>query len=299
MFWTRTGSQDLSKTAEFSSSYSGANEHQNDYLLRRHALNEPHNRGIEDGQRHIDFSLATLGLYHKSKKIFTFSNLKFGIPRPRVRINANDSNLTRNKCNKIDFRVLILISILKATLLEVTSLTGTLCLTPQVILHTVLQMRYLQLQQTQALKFNPSCQSTIYHNQDSIWDLQSQFNNQKISNGNTILTSTSKTIEQRDTFKKDQGGYFQKVLVASRWTPQDSKLHINILQLKPIELALLIFSNMFQLQSVHFQVDHLTVLSYLKQVKEIHTHKKNGSKICNFSISKEFTQLLQNIFWGV
>lgn len=73
-----------------------------------------------------------------------------------------------------------LIATPKVTLFEVTSLIGTLCSTAQTVLPVLLQMIFLQQQQTQALKANPSYQSTLYLNQDSLQELQWWVNNLEI-----------------------------------------------------------------------------------------------------------------------
>ena len=54
--------------------------------------------------------------------------------------------------------------------------------------------------------------------------------------------------------------------IGGQWTLQESRLHINLLQIKAINLTLLTFHKMFSLKSAHFQVDKTAVLSYLMKM---------------------------------
>ena len=101
-----------------------------------------------------------------------------------------------------------LIATPKVTLFEVTSLIGTLCSTAQTVLPVLLQMIFLQQQQIQALKANPSYQSTLYLNQDSLQELQWWVNNLEIWNGKSVLTPASKTIIQKRCLQEGLGRLF-------------------------------------------------------------------------------------------
>ena len=59
-----------------------------------------------------------------------------------------------------------------------------------------------------------------------------------------------------------------------QWSLLESKLDISVLELLAIKLALLTFSKIFNLRSIHFQVDKMSALFYLmkmggKQNKEM------------------------------
>ena len=62
------------------------------------------------------------------------------------------------------------------------------------------------------------------------------------------------------------GAYCQKISIRGQLTLQESRLHISVLELKVINLALLIFHKMFSLNAGHFQVDNTTALSYLMKM---------------------------------
>ena len=115
------------------------------------------------------------------------------------------------------------------------------------------------------------------------------FNNLEICSGKLIVSPTSKTVIQSDAFKKGCGAYCQKVLIGGQWSLQESSLHINVLELLAIKLALLMFSKMFNLKSIHFQVNNMSALSYLMKIggtqnKEMIAISK---EIWEFALSKE------------
>ena len=67
-------------------------------------------------------------------------------------------------------------------------------------------------------------------------------------------------------FSKGLGAYCQKISIGGQWTLQELRLHINLLELKAINLVLLTFNKMFSLEVAHFYVDNTTVLSYLMKM---------------------------------
>ena len=100
-------------------------------------------------------------------------------------------------------------------------------------------------------------------NQNSIKDLLLWVNNLEISNWKSILSAKNKTIIQTDASQKGWETCIQKMSIAGQWTLQESRLHINLLELKAINLALIIFHKIFSLKAPHFQVDNTTTLLYL------------------------------------
>ena len=75
------------------------------------------------------------------------------------------------------------------------------------VLPGMLQIRFLQEQQIADLRKNPSYQSAMYLNQDSIQELKWWFNNLEICNGKLIVSLISKTLIQSDASKKGLGAY--------------------------------------------------------------------------------------------
>ena len=98
-------------------------------------------------------------------------------------------------------------------------------------------------------------------------------------------------FQNSNTIRSLQKGldvYYQKVSTGGQRTLLESNLHINVLELLVIKLALLTFSKMFDLKSVHFQVGNMSAFSYLKiggtQSKGMIAIYK---EICEFAMSKE------------
>ena len=90
---------------------------------------------------------------------------------------------------------------------------------------------------------------------------------------------------------KRVGGVLSESVSRGQWSLQKSNLHINVVELLAIKLALLTFSKMFNLESVHFQIDNMSALSCLMkkegtQNKEIIATSK---EIWEFALSKDIT----------
>ena len=100
-----------------------------------------------------------------------------------------------------------LISNLRATLWEVTSLLSPLCSAAQAVLPAMLQNRFLQQQQMVAIRNNPFYRSTVYLNEDSIQELQWWFNNLDICNGKLIVFNLQNSNTIR-CLQKGLGGVF-------------------------------------------------------------------------------------------
>ena len=64
------------------------------------------------------------------------------------------------------------------------------------------------------------------------------------------------------SLKKRVEAVCQGVPTSEEWT-KERKIHINILELKTANLALLAFSKQIKKKAIHFQIDNMTALSYL------------------------------------
>ena len=62
---------------------------------------------------------------------------------------------------------------------------------------------------------------------------------------------------------KRVGGVLSESVSRGQWSLQKSNLHINVVELLAIKLALLTFSKMLNLESVHFQINNMSALSCL------------------------------------
>ena len=224
-----------------------------EFLSGQHVADESDYKRSRNSQRYIDFSIAESRLCYKSAEICSGDLAKDRVSRSGIRLSENDIDTTTGKSKKFRLKWQKLISNPRTTLWEVTSLLSSLCSTAQAVLPAMLQIRFLQQQQVAAIKNNPSYQSAMYLNQNSIQERQWWFNNLDICNGKLIMSPTSKTVIQSDASKK--GAYCQSVSTGDQWSFQESNLHISVMKFLSIKLALLTFSKMFNFKSVRFQVD--------------------------------------------
>ena len=105
------------------------------------------------------------------------------MPSQKIEFLGLKIDSVRMKCQN-------LISNPRTALWKVTSFVGSLCSTAQAVLPSMLQ------QQIAAGRKNPSYQSEMYLNQDSIQELLWWFNNLEICNGKLIAPPTFKTVIQ-------------------------------------------------------------------------------------------------------
>ena len=77
-------------------------------------------------------------------------------------------------------------------------------------------------------------------------------------------TNCVSNLQKSNTIRCLQEGlvpYYQEVSIGGQWSLQESKLHINVLEVLAIKLAFLTFSKMLDLKSIHFQVENMSALS--------------------------------------
>ena len=67
-------------------------------------------------------------------------------------------------------------------------------------------------------------------------------------------------------FSERLEAYCQKMSTGDQWTLQKSRLQMNLLEIKAINLALPTFHKMSSLKAAHFPVDNITDLSYLMKI---------------------------------
>ena len=91
----------------------------------------------------------------------------------------------------------------------------------------------------------------------------------KICNGWYLIQSHSQVLIQTDASRKGRSAVCQGISTGwgGQWSMEEHLLHINVLELKAIKLALLIFSEQKSLKAVHFQIDNTTALLYLVKME--------------------------------
>ena len=80
------------------------------------------------------------------------------------------------------------------------------------------------------------------------------------------MSPTSKIVIQSYASKKGWGKYCQKVSTGGQWSLLESKVDISVLELLAVKLALLTFSEIFNLRSIHFQVNNMSALLHLMKM---------------------------------
>ena len=118
------------------------------------------------------FLLQSLGFVINLQKSFLvllqkieFLGLEIDSMRMTLTLKQEKVKKLRLKCQKC-------ISNPRTILWGATSLLGSLCSAAQAVLPAMVQIRFLQQQQIAAIRNNPSYQSAMYLNQDSIQELQ-------------------------------------------------------------------------------------------------------------------------------
>ena len=158
--------------------------------------------GLKAARDTLIFLLQSLGFVINLQKsvLVPLQKIEFlGLEIDSVRMTLT---LPQEKVKKLRLKCQKLISKPWTTLWEVTSLLGSICSTAQAVLPVMLQIRFLQQQQIEAIRNNSSYQSVIHLNHDSIQELQWWFNNLEICNGRLIVSPTSKKVIQSDASKK-------------------------------------------------------------------------------------------------
>ena len=292
MFWSRASSMDLHKTDEDSHSHPQKNQCTGNYIPRRHVANESNQRGPICSPGHIDFSVTTVRLHHKLKEVSSIPRTEIRISGNGSRLNEYDSDITRRKSSKANSEMQIFdfeprdhsvggnksdrVSLLNSPSSDSSFFASKVLTTTT---DTITEREV------------PVSSCVICLNQEAIQELHWWANNLELSNGKSLLKPVTKTLIQTDASKKGWGAFCRTVSVGGQWTQQESKLHINILELKAIHLALLTFSKMFQMKYVHFQIDNMTALSYLMKMGGTVNREMIplSKEIWNFAISKEIT----------
>ena len=242
MFWSGSSTSDFCKIIKDSHCGFEADSNQNNHLSGRRVADESDYKRSRNSQGYIDFSTAESRLCNKSAEICSGALAKDRVSRSGNRLSENGINTTTGKSKKIEtempkayfkpqndtmgserpFRFSLLNSTDSATSYATNQVFTTAA--------------------NSSYKKNPSYQSAMYLNQDSLQELQWWFNNQEICNGKLIVSN----LQNSDTIRclqKGLGAYCQKVSIGGQWSLQESSLHINVLELLAIKLAFLTLSN--------------------------------------------------------
>jgi len=171
---------------------------------------------------------------------------------------------------------------------KLTKLLGLLCSTAQAVLPAHLQFRYLQKLQIRSLHQNSCYQQRITLDKNSKQELLWWLRNLELCNGKSLIQMPPQLIIQTDASKTGWGASCQGQATGGAWSKEERQLHINVLELKAVNLALLSFVKKGDIKSIHFQ--NTTAIRYLQ--------KMGGTKSLELlNISKEIWKFL--LFWGI
>ena len=244
---------------------------------------------LKMGRDTLIFILQHLGLVINVKKSELTPTRKIEFLGVRIDSNRMEISLSQDKIIKIQDQCQKLLDQEDVSLREMTQLIGKLSSTALAVLPAPLQYRYLQRQQIDQLRSSGCFEKKIIISpqarQEILWWIQ----NLKLNNGRSLLWRPPQIVIQSDASKEGWGAYCQGERAGGPWTQEESKLHINILELKAAKLAILTFTrNRQNLNSIHIQMDNMVALTYLVKMGGTNNHilVKLTKQIWDFLISR-------------
>ena len=148
-------------------------------------------------------------------------------------------SLTEKKVSKVHKQYLELLQKTQVSILELTKLIGLLSSTIQAVLPAQINFRYLQIQLIHALQTQGPCCEKVIPNRNSKEELQCWIQNFKIFNCRYLIQSHSQVLIQTDASRKGWGAGCQGISIRGQWSKEERLLHINVLEMKVVNLALL------------------------------------------------------------
>ena len=83
----------------------------------------------------------------------------------------------------------------------------------------------------------------------------------------TLPNSASIFFDNKDGCILERlGSVCQGIPTGGEWNLQEQQLHINVLKMKAVKLALLVYHKHFLMKAIHFQIDNATALTYLVKI---------------------------------
>ena len=255
LFWSRSSPTNIYKAPKNTNSYPQENNGEDHSVSRRHVIDVKDHKGVVSGKRDVDFFVTKLGLCNQKKsQLLPVQKIEFlGL---LIDSRAMTLSLPEEKVLDIQNRCTQLISNPQTLVIELTRLIGKLSFTAQAVLPGRLQHRYLQLQQIEALRLTQSYQSKVVLNLQSLEELQWWKENLSLQNGRPLKIGQADLVIQTDASMTG-------VSTGGKWSRQEQKKHINVLELLAVKLALLTYLKDQTRKIIHLQIDNMTALSYL------------------------------------
>ena len=172
-------------------------------------------------------------------------------------------SLTEEKVKGILQECKIIFSVKEITVLQLTQLVGLLSSTIQAILPAKIQFCYMQLQQVSPLKGGMSYKEKIILNDQALGELQWWIENLKYFNGRYLIQAKPQIVIQTDASLEGWEANCMGMETGSKWSVEERKLHINVLELLVVKNAILAFTKEKTINAIHIQTDNTTALLYL------------------------------------
>ena len=115
--------------------------------------------------------------------------------------------------------------------------------------------------------------------------------NLELSNGRSLVSIPAQLIISSDASMTGWGAFCQNQSAVGPWSIIERKCHINVLELRAVKLAIMIFTVNKKIQSIHMRMDNMAALKYL--VKMGGTYSKEmvdlSKEIWGYLLQKQIT----------
>ena len=146
------------------------------------------------------------------------------------------------------------------TVRNLAKVTGRLRATAQAFSPAPLQLRNLQRLMKTALK---KYECRIPLDQGSVLELNWWIQNLESQNGKPVSLKTPDLTIISDSSLEGWGAFCQSLRAGGKWSREETTLHINYLELLAVEKAILTFTRIHKVNSIHMLIDNTNALSYL------------------------------------
>ena len=182
--------------------------------------------------------------------IVNSTEMTFQVPTDKV------SQLT-NMCEKVlrpNYRL---------SLRKLAKIMGKLQATAQAFSPAPLQLRNMQRLLRNKLNRSRSYESLTKLDQGSRMELNWWTQNLKIHNGRPVSMLTPELTISSDSSSEGWGAFCRGQGASGKWNQQELPLHINVKELMAVQKAILTFTRIHRVNSIHLLIDNTNALSYL------------------------------------
>ena len=176
-------------------------------------------------------------------------------------------NLPKEKLLKVQKHCQEILEKGKVTVRELSKLIGRLSFTAIVILPTPLHYRHLQHKKIQKLICHNTFEEKVEILVEARKELLSWKENLTLCNGRSLISLLPQIIIGSDASLQGWGASCHSLTTVGPWPMEERKSHINVLELKATELAVISFTlKERDAISVHICMDNTTALSYIMKM---------------------------------